>query len=481
MPRLSLRAIDRALADADPATLALLDTYLPRPVEPFNAWLKRATPSYHWDWPHLRSIQDALAKVTTGEITRLYIHEPPRHGKTEQNTIRYPVYRIAHTPEYRAIIGAYNATIAAQFGRKARRVARQMGIPLNEERTAADDWETLAGGGVRSVGMGGGITGHGADGIFIDDPIKSREEAESLVYRDKAWDWYRDDLYTRLEPGGSITLTATRWHDDDLAGRILASEDGPNWTVIHLPAFADAPDDPLHRILGAALCPDRFDEEALARIRSVLGEYGFAALYQGRPRPREGNQFPRDRIQVVDTLPAQMPTVRYWDKAGTRDGGARTAGVKIAGPHQGLWYVCDSRIFQKEAAERDADIRATTALDGHSVRVRAEQEPGSAGKDGGANFIRMLAGYDVASHPVTGDKVTRAEGFAAQWQAGNVRLLRGAWNKAYLDEAETFPTGKFKDQVDASAGAFQDLAARANVGAVTVGAKGRPTPWRMPT
>lgn len=446
---------------------------------PFRDWLPQVTPAFHWHWPHLRLVQDALEAMTAGDLRFLMVFEPPRHGKSEQNTIRYPVYRLQYAPHLRMVTAAYNATLAAKFSRRSRRIARQVGLRLNEERTAADDWETVEGGGMRAVGVGGGITGQGADHIGIDDPIKSREEAESIVYRDRLWDWYRDDLYTRLEPGGTIQLTMTRWHDDDLAGRILNSEDGKHWHVIHLPAFSEGTGDPLHRPEGAALCPDRYDTTALAKIQTVLGPYGFAALYQGRPRPRDGVMFPRDKVQVVDALPPNLPTLRYWDRAGTRNAGARTAGVKMAGPHRGLWYVLDSRIFQKEAAERDADIRATAELDGRQVRVRAEQEPGSAGKDVAAQFVKLLAGFDVSSAPVTGDKPTRAEPFAAQWQAGNVRLLRGPWNEPYLTEAETFPTGKFKDQVDASAGAFNALNTGTVPADVQVAMADRDSPWRF--
>ena len=481
-PRLSRAAIAEGLARLTPAQLADLDALLRSAPVPFNRWLKRTTPAWDWDAAHLRLVQDALDAMTRGDCDRIITIFPPRHGKSEQNTIRYPVYRMAADATFRAVIAAYGADLAAKFSRKGRRLARQIGLGLNEEHTAVDDWETLAGGGMRAVGVGGGVTGMGADLICIDDPVKSRTEAESLVYREKVWDWYRDDLYTRLEPKGAILLTMTRWHDDDLVGRILNNPDAARWHVIHLPALAEPTaetPDPLGRAEGQALWPARYDEAALADIRAAVLEYGFAALYQGRPRPREGVMFPRDRVQIVAALPGYLPTVRYWDKAGSKEGrGARTAGVKMAGPdREGLYYVCDAQAFRLEAFAREERVRQTAQLDGTGVHVWTEQEPGSGGKESAQATVKGLAGFTIHAEPVSGDKVTRADPFAAQWQAGNVRLLAGAWNAEYLAEAEAFPTGRLKDLVDASAGAFNKLALRPNVAGARVAAPAQVSAW----
>ncbi|NBW17550.1 MAG: terminase, partial [Caulobacteraceae bacterium] len=161
------------------------------------------------------------------------------------------------------------------------------------DKTGADEWETTAGGGLVARGVGTPPTGFGFDLILIDDPIKKREEAESEVYREKLWDWYTDDLYTRLEPGGAIILTLTRWHYDDLAARAIASEPS-RWTILRLPAIAED-DDPIGRLPGQALWPARFNESDLQRIRDVQaatgGAYSFESLYQQNPTPREGAFF----------------------------------------------------------------------------------------------------------------------------------------------------------------------------------------------
>ncbi len=416
-------------------------------------------------WAHLELARQHLDKVTRGEIDRLMLFMPPRHGKSEMTTIRYPVWRLERDPELRVIVGAYNQTLAARFARKARRIAGER-MELNNERAAADDWETVQGGGMRAVGVGAGVTGMGGHLIVIDDPVKSREEANSLAYRERVWNWYTDDLYTRLEPNGAIVLIMTRWHEDDLAGRILASEQKSDWTVLSLPAFAEK-DDPLERLPGEALCPERYEVEALKRIKRVQGN-SFYALYQQRPQPAEGGMFKRPWFKIVDSVPIAhhyRGFVRYWDKAGTADGGKRTAGVLEGEHNRGDFYVLDVVKGQWSAGEREEVIHQTAHLDyarwGPNVDIWVEQEPGSGGKESAENTIRNLAGFKIHADRPTGDKATRAEPFAAQAQAGNVSLVRADWTPSYLAELTSFPTGTYTDQVDASSGAFNKLTLRA--------------------
>jgi predicted phage terminase large subunit-like protein len=266
----------------------------------------------------------------------------------------------------------------------------------------------------------------------------------------------------------------TRWHEDDLAGRILASEDGPHWTVVRLPAEAEA-DDPLGRREGAALCPERYDLDELAAIRTVLGR-SYAALYQQRPTAKEGEMFRRSWFRLVRAAPAAARRVRYWDKAGTEGAGAYTCGVLMARTPERRYVVESVVRGQWNAGEREAVIRQTAVLDRQQVGpvdIVVEQEPGSGGKESAENTIRSLAGFAVCADRVTGDKVVRAEPFAAQAQAGNVDLLDAAWTAGYLDRLASFPMGKYKDDVDASSGAFNRLALGAPGGVLVQGkAKG---------
>jgi predicted phage terminase large subunit-like protein len=425
-------------------------------VPDFQPWLKSITPNWTWDKKFQLHIQEYLDYVTNGEINKLVLMVPVRHGKSELVTIRYPVWRLEREPALNVIIGAYNQTLANKFSRKARRIAR-VRLSLSKDREAVEEWETAQGGTLRAVGVGSGVTGHGGDLIVLDDPVKNREEADSLTYRDKVWDWYTNDVYTRLEPHGAIVLIMARWHDDDLAGRILSSSDGPNWEVIRLPAEAEE-DDRLERIPGEPLWPERFDMAALADRRTVLGRDYFA-LYQQRPQPREGEMFKRAWFDIVESAPANAQRVRYWDKAGTAGAGAFTAGVLMASSN-GHFYIEDVVRGQWAAAEREPIIRQTAILDagrGQS-EVWVEQEPGSGGKESAEATIRNLAGFVVFADRVTGKKELRAEPLAAQAQAGNVKLMRGPWNAGFLDEITNFPSGQRRDQVDAASGAFNKLA-----------------------
>lgn len=427
----------------------------------FSLWLKAVSPAWSWDWPYLAYIRQHLDKLTRGEISRLMLFLPPRHGKSQMVTIRYPVWRLERDPTMRVIIAAYNQTLAEKFSRWSRKIARTR-FTLNEERTATEDWETQQGGGMRAVGVGGGITGQGGNLIIIDDPVKSREEAESQTYRDRVWDWFTDDLYTRLEPGGSMIVIQTRWHEDDLAGRILASDSGKQWTVVNLPAEAEE-SDPLGRAVGQPLCPERFDEGALQQIRSVLGSYSYWALYQQRPRPREGGMFKREWLsQSVREAPVQAVRVRYWDKAATEGAGDYSAGVLMARTPEGLVFVEDVVRGQWSAFQREQIIRQTAQQDalkyGNRVHQWFEQEGGSGGKESAQISIRSLAGVPVHADPAKGDKAVRAMPFAAQCEAGNVRLVLGLWNREYSDELCSFPNGRNDDQVDGSSGAYNKLA-----------------------
>jgi predicted phage terminase large subunit-like protein len=427
-------------------------------AQPFAAFLRRISPDWQWDTPHLAHICNKLEQVTSGDIMRLMLFLPPRHGKSEMTTVRYAASELNRNPGQRVIIGSYNQTLANKFSRKTRRIGEQIGLPIDRARTAVDDWETTQGGGVRAAGVGAGVTGMGGDLIIIDDPIKNREEANSITYRDRVWTWYTDDLYTRLEPGGKIIVILTRWHEDDLAGRILASEDGPNWHVVEFPAIAEG-DDALGRSEGQALWPERYPLEELNKIKTAIGSRAFAALYQQRPVEQEGGMFKRSHFKFVDAndVPPLPRITRYWDTGATADGGDPTTGVKMGASSDGRYYITDVRRGQWSTNERDGVMLQTAKQDGTAVPIWAEIEPGSSGKDRGAYHARMFAGFTFRGDRPTGNKQVRAEPFAAQVEAGNVYIVRAAWNNNYIDELCMFPNGAHDDQVDASSGAFAKI------------------------
>lgn len=422
----------------------------------FGDWLKAVTPAYQWNWPYLVFLRSELERVANGEIKRLMVMMPPRHGKTATVTVRFPVWWMERKPGLRVIVAAYNQTLANKFSRMSRKLA-QMRLGLREDRRAVEEWETQTGCWYRAVGVGGGITGMGGDLIVIDDPIKSREEAQSLTYREKVWDWYTNDLYTRLEPGGAMILVMTRWHEDDLAGRILSSAEGENWRVVRLPALAEE-GDLLGRAPGEALNPERYPVEELLKIKAVLGSWAFEALYQQRPMPAEGGLFKREWFsKFMDAVPAQVEArVRYWDKAATAGDGDYTVGVRMSRA-DGVYYVEDLTRGRWSPGERDKVIKQCAETDPPGTQIWLEQEPGSSGVDSVQALIRLLSGYSVHADRVTGSKQVRAEPFAAQAEAGNVVLVKGYWNAPFLDELLVFPNGAHDDQVDAASGAFLAL------------------------
>ena len=212
---------------------------------------------------------------------------PPRHGKSELASKWTPIWFLANWPNKRVILSSYEATFAASWGRKVRNTMQEnpgIGVQLSEDSKAVGVWETTQGGGMLAVGAGGAITGHGADLLVIDDPVKNAEEAASPVIRQKIWEWWQTTPRTRMEPGGSIIVDMARWDVDDLVGHLKAQRDEP-WVIVELPAVAEA-NDAIGRSPGEALWPERYDLSALAAIRRDVGEDAWASLYQQRPNPQ---------------------------------------------------------------------------------------------------------------------------------------------------------------------------------------------------
>lgn len=318
-----------------------------------------------------------------------------------------------------------------------------------------------------AAGVGGSITGKGFHLGIIDDPIKNAEEASSELIREKHKEWYASTFYTRQEPDAAIVVIQTRWHEDDLTGWLLSEESGDapeKWHVVCLPALYEEPvsvpasctQQEDTRQEGEALCEPRYDADKLKTIRARIGEYHFGALYQQRPTPRTGSFFHVDKFEIVDAAPIGGKRVRGWDKAATKDSGDYTAGGKISRADDGYFYIEDVTRGQWDTATRDRHIRQTAELDRNSHQI-GEQEPGSGGKESAENFIRLLAGFPVSVERSTANKQERADPFSSQVNAGNVRLVRGEWNKAFIEELRQFPNGKHDDQVDAISLAFNEV------------------------
>lgn len=428
-------------------------------VEPLGAFIARITPKHAPIPAHLQRVVDLIEATRQREVFAT-ISMPPRHGKTI--TLAHGLaWRTLYDPACLNMYATFGAELAITTSRMVRKLSRQAGVPLSAEAQAVQDWRTTLGGGLKATSVGGDVTGRGCNGglIVADDLVKGREQAESKLIRDRAWDWFRDDLMSRLEPGASVIVNMTRWHEDDVIGRIKREPMGRDWIHLDLPAVMDSHGEPADEQTDTdarALWPEQYPLDRLAPIRAA-GEHGWWSLYQQRPFPRGGAMFKAEWFPVVDAPPSGGRAVRGWDLASTKDGdGAATCGVKLrqAG---GRIYVEDVQWMRGSPHEVEQLIVATAARDGREVVQDIPQDPGQAGKAQKAYLAAQLAGYVVHFSPETGSKELRAESFAAQAQAGNVSMVRANWNDAYVDEAKSFPVGRLKDRIDATSRAFSAL------------------------
>lgn len=254
-----------------------------------------------------------LDLVLRGYTKRLIIDAPPRHGKSELFSRRMPALAMGQKTwrppgEMQYISASYGAALANSFGREVRNLVNSGAYKalfpdthLSEDSTAKSGWHTTQGGSYLAVGVGTAITGFGADILGIDDPIKGRKEAESEIVREGVWAWYKGDAYTRLQPDAAIVITATRWHEDDLVGKLLEEEKtgGDEWKKLILPAIDEK---------GEALWPEAYGVDYLARVRRVIGDYDWHALYEQAPRPMGGAFFNMDDLLVLGQ-PLGLPPV----------------------------------------------------------------------------------------------------------------------------------------------------------------------------
>ena len=294
---------------------------------------------------------------------------------------------------------------------------------------------------------------------MIDDPVRSRADAESITKRDRVDEWFKDDIYTRIEPNAAIILIQTRWHEDDLAGRLLMemAEGGEKWDVISLPAIAEE-NDPIGRAAGKALCPKLFDIAKLNRFRKKLGSYSFAALYQQQPVPLEGGQFKRFWFKnVVDRAPDDLNWKRGYDLAiSLKTSADYTASFRCAKDRNGYLYIADGfrkrieypdqrrYIIERMKAERRTEHCIEDAMHGKAIVQDLHRQPG-------------LNGYALRSVKVQYDKLTRSLAWLNLAEEGKIILVRGAWIDDFVDEVCNFPNGRHDDQIDAVSIAVSEL------------------------
>lgn len=433
--------------------------------------IMRFNESYEPGWVH-KDICEKLewfsAAVAAKQSPRLMIFMPPRHGKSEIGSRSFPAWHLGRYPHHEFIGCSYGSDLANGFSRKVRDVVKdpafQAVFPncvVNKDSQSVEAWLTTKGGGYAAAGVGGPITGRGAHVLVIDDPIKNRDAAESATNREAIWDWYTSTAYTRLAPGGGVLLILTRWHDDDLAGRLLkkmAEGEGDEWVVVEYPA--QAVQDELFRKAGDPLHAERYDNEALERIKRAVGPRDWQALYQQNPTPEDGDYFNKDMFQWYgpqDIPPySEMNFYTAWDFAiGEKEQNDYSVGITVGVDKHDRTFVVDVQRGHwgtMELVDKVLEVYKTwrpaiTGLErGHiemtlrpfiDKRIREE---------------RLTSFYIEELNPGKRDKVARARSIQGRMQQGLVFFRKNCnATAALVAEMMRFPNGIHDDCVDGMA------------------------------
>lgn len=448
-------------------------------------FIRYTKPDYEINWHH-RLTASYLNDFAHSRIKRLMIFEPPRHGKSEQVSRRLPAFIHGIRPDDSIVAATYTEPLAASMNRDVQRIMDSTAYAelFPGSRLFSANVRTVAGGvwlrnsdtfeivgrrgQYRCAGVGGALTGFGMNVGIIDDPIKNQEEAESRVVRERLWEWWGQVFYTRLEKDAQILLTMTRWHEDDLAGRILAQAkaDGnkEGWVILSLPAICESAtkhdQDP--RKDGEALWPNKYNEQALEAFKRNLGSRGFAALYQQRPAALEGGIIKRAWIKSYVTAPTNIDrVVTSWDTSfkASSDGSYVVGQVWGArGGDRYLLYQFRDRCDFPTTVKRIKEVAAKYPAHAHLIEDKAN----------GSAVIDTLKHEITGIVPIKPDvsKEARLSAVSAQFEAGNVYFpdqSTASWVDDCIDELITFPNAPHDDQADATSQALEYL--RSNGGA----------------
>ncbi len=407
---------------------------------------------------HLASLAEALEAIERGELKRLIVIIPPRHGKSEKVSLRFPCWYLGkHSKDY-IVQAGYAESIALAHSRQARdifisqevtklfpsvhhrpeRPGQEIVLP---ERQAAHEWGTKQGGSYYAVGIGGGLTGRGFNIGIIDDPVKDEEEAASAIIREKVWEWYQKVFRTRAEPDAAIIVVMTRWHQDDLVGRLLklAREDptADQWKVLHFRAIED----------GKALWPARYPMPALEKIRSSIGGRAFTALYQGEPTVAEGQIIKREWWKYYRERPSFLRVIHSWDTAFKEKAQNDYSVCTVWGEAQTGYYLLGVWRAKVEFPELKRVAIALYERDLPNVVIVED-------KASGQSLVQELqrnTRIPVLPVKVDRDKVARAYAATPMIEAGKVFLPENApWLFDYIEELSAFPNGEYDDQVDST-------------------------------
>ncbi len=432
----------------------------------FSSFCRHIDRSYDLP-PHLQILTRELDKIETGENKRLIVQMPPRHGKSETVSRKFPAYYIGKNPDKNVILSSYGFNLAKSFSREVRdtletRAYRTVfNVGTSPDQRAVNDWN-VAGrkGGMLATGVGGATTGYGADLFIIDDPFKNLEEAESELVREKVWGWYQSVVLTRLEPDARIVLVLTRWHRDDLAGRILEDDEDNEWTVINMPALTeteyDVEVDSLGRGLDEALWKERYSKEVLKKKKPKVGTRIWSALYQQQPQDPAMQKFKREWFQYYDVAPSKLKWGSGIDTATSQKSSAdNMAMVTVGKDKDNFLYVeevfCEKvsvtvfakYVCAKQSAYKFKKINEESNNAGEAIKQRIVEV---------ARETAMHPMPPIRAIPTSTDKMVRAMEFQHMVENGTLRFNRN--NKKVLELIEHLINfdgkgGDIDDDVDA--------------------------------
>lgn len=430
-------------------------------------------PEYEINWHH-KALCEHLDKFAKGEIKRLMVFMPPRHGKSELVSRRLPPYMLGKNPDIQIIAASYSDSLASTMSRDVQRIIESSeyrflfpDIKIGQISPDGSKWiknsamfEIMGRRGIyKSAGIGTGITGLGANVIIIDDPVKDQTEVHYKSQRDRVWDWYTSVISTRLEKDAQILLTMTRWHEDDLAGRLLdvmkSDPKADQWTILNLPAIRE---DEIHicdvREKGEALWPSKYSVDDLERIKMSLGSKVWNALYQQSPRAEGGNIVRRDWWQFYSSPPEKFDSIiQSWDLTFKEVGTSYVVG-QVWGMVGTKKYLLDQLRSRMGFVETISAIKTMCAKWPKYSRLLIEDKAnGPAVMDA---IKKEVSG--VISVQPNGSKESRVNAVSAQIEAGEVFLPeRAEWLHDYIEEFTMFPNGAADDQVDATSQALLDV------------------------
>jgi predicted phage terminase large subunit-like protein len=411
-------------------------------------------------------LQKFYQDLEAGRRPKMAIKAPPQHGKSLSVT-DFTAWVAGKNPNLKTIFASFSEDLGERTNLDLQRcmLGPRYAATFGRTRIGASGWQCNSSlieyadhkGSFRNTTVLGQVNGQELNLGVIDDPVKGQLEANSKLIRDKTWDWFNHDFMSRGAAKSGILVIMTRWHVDDLLGRAL--EKYPEFKIVRYPAIAE--EDELHRRKGEPLFPELKPLDYLLSRKNALPRHSWESLYQQNPVIVGGGQLPIEKLIVLPHSVDRskiVASVRYWDKAGsTGEDAAFTAGVLMHKLNDGTFVIEDIARGRWSALDREQRIKMLAQRDSQSCKnltVWIEQEPGSGGKESAENTLRNLLGFNCYADKVTGSKQVRAEPFVAQVQAGNIHLVAGGWVQDFWDECEPWPHGRFNDQVDAAAGAF---------------------------